>query len=201
MLDRLNLITREILTGLMVIRAFNTQDYEEQKFDKTNADLTRANLFINRILVFMMPVMMFLLNGSMLLVVWFGARQIDLGTMQVGNLIAFMQYTMQVIMAFLAVSMMFIMLPRASVSAQRISEVLETEPGIKDPPQPQRFSEGVQGYVEFQNVSFKYPGADEYVLHNVSFKAVPGQTTAFIGGTGSGKSTVIRLNTSFLRCH
>jgi ATP-binding cassette, subfamily B, multidrug efflux pump len=193
LLDRLNLITREILSGLMVIRAFNTQKFEEKKFDKANTDLTRTNLFINRVLVFLMPVMMFVMNGSMLLVIWFGAQQVDIGSMQVGNLMAFMQYTTQIIFAFVGVSMMFIMLPRATVSAQRISEVLETEPGIMDPVQPQKFEGVARGNVEFQNVSFKYPGADDYVLQNVSFKAVPGQTTAFIGGTGSGKSTVVKL--------
>jgi ATP-binding cassette, subfamily B, multidrug efflux pump len=193
LLDRLNLITREVLSGLMVIRAFNTQKFEEQKFDKANSDLTRTNLFINRVLVFLMPVMMFVMNGSMLLVIWVGSQQVDLGSMQVGNLMAFMQYTTQIIFAFVGVSMMFIMLPRATVSAQRISEVLETEPGILDPRQPQKFNEEARGFIEFENVSFKYPGADDYVLQNVSFKSLPGQTTAFIGGTGSGKSSVVKL--------
>jgi ATP-binding cassette, subfamily B, multidrug efflux pump len=193
LVDRLNLVTREMLTGLMVIKAFNTQDYEEKKFDVANVDLTRINLFINRIMVFMMPAMMLIMNGAMLLVIWFGAHQVDQGSMQVGNMMAFMQYTIQIIMAFLMVSMIFIMVPRASVSAQRISEVLEAKPNINDPPQPSNFDGKAKGLVEFQKVCFKYPGADDYVLQDISFMARAGQTTAICGGTGSGKSTLINL--------
>ena len=170
LVDKLNLVTREMLTGIMVVRAFNTQKLEEKRFDKANVDLTNLNLFINRVMVFMMPAMMFIMNGSMLLVIWFGARQVDAGNMQVGNLMAFMQYTLQIIMAFLMVSFIFIMLPRASVSAQRISEVLETSLSITDPPQPKKFPEKVKGEMEFQNVCFKYPGAEDYVLQDVTFK-------------------------------
>jgi ATP-binding cassette subfamily B protein len=193
MIDKLNLRTREMLTGLMVIRAFNTQDYEEKKFDQANTDLTKTNLFIQRVMVFMMPAMNLLMSVSMLAVIWFGAKQVDAGTMQVGNMMAFMQYTMQIIMAFLFVSMVFIMLPRAAVSAQRVAEVIETEPIIKDPVQPRSYNGDVRGQIEFQDVSFKYPGAEDYVLQNVSFVTRPGQTTAIVGGTGSGKSTLINL--------
>jgi ATP-binding cassette subfamily B protein len=193
LVDRVNLVTREILTGLMVIRAFNTQGYEEKKFDKANVDLTANQLFVNRVMVFMMPAMMLIMNGVMLMVIWFGAKQVDLGSMQVGNMMAFMQYTMQILMAFMMVSMVFIMLPRAAVSAQRINEVLETEPVINDPEKPQRFDGNIKGQVEFQNVSFMYPEAEDYVLRDISFIARPGQTIAFIGGTGSGKSTLVNL--------
>jgi ATP-binding cassette, subfamily B, multidrug efflux pump len=193
LVDRLNLVTREILTGLMVVRAFNTQSWELSKFDKANTDLNNTNLFINKVMVFMMPVMMLIMNGVMLLIIWFGARQIDAGAMQVGNMMAFMQYTVQILMAFMMVSMIFIMLPRAGVSANRISEVLETKLTIVDPIQPLQTGSGVKGSVEFQNVCFKYPGADEYVLKDINFTVKPGQTTAFIGGTGSGKSTLINL--------
>ena len=193
LVDKVNLVTREILTGLMVIRAFNTQNYEEKKFDRANVDLTGNQLFVNRVMVFMMPAMMLIMNGVMLMVIWFGAKQVDMGAMQVGNMMAFMQYAMQIIMAFMMVSMVFIMVPRAAVSAQRISEVLETEPVINDPEKPQKFDGNVKGHIEFQNVSFKYPGAEDYVLKDISFTARPGQTTAFIGGTGSGKSTLVNL--------
>jgi ATP-binding cassette subfamily B multidrug efflux pump len=193
MVDHLNLVTREALTGLMVIRAFNTQQHEEKRFDRANIDLTRINLFIQRVMVFMMPVMMLLMNCTMVGIVWFGAHQVDMGSMQVGNMMAFMQYTMQIIMAFLFVSMIFILLPRASVSAQRIAEVIETKPSIHDPDQPLQFPDQIHGSLEFQNVAFKYPGADDYVLKDISFKAAPGQTVAIVGGTGSGKSTVVNL--------
>lgn len=193
LVDKLNLVTREILTGLMVIRAFNTQRYEERKFDKANQDLTRTSLFINRVMVFMMPAMMLLMNGVMVLIVWVGAHQVDKGSMQVGDMMAFMQYSMQIIMAFLMVSIVFIMLPRASVSAQRIGEVLNTEPSITDPQNPIQFDRNIRGTVEFRDVSFCYPGAEDNVLKHISFKARPGQTTAFVGSTGSGKTTLINL--------
>jgi ATP-binding cassette subfamily B protein len=193
LVDKLNMITREILTGLMVIRAFNTQGYEEKKFDRVNVDLTGTNLFVNRVMVLMMPAMMLIMNGVMLMAIWFGAKQIDLGSMQVGNVMAFMQYAMQIIMAFMMVSMVFIMLPRATVSAQRIYEVLETEPVINDPAKLRRFEADIKGHIDFQKVSFKYPEAEDYALEDISFTARPGETVAFIGGTGSGKSTLINL--------
>jgi ATP-binding cassette subfamily B protein len=193
LVDRLNLVTREMLSGLMVIRAFNTQNHEEKKYDDANTELTRASLFVNRIMVVMMPVMMLTMNGVMLMIVWVGAHQVDAGATQVGDIMAFMQYAMQIIFSFLMVSFMFIMFPRASVSANRISEVLDTNPVIRDPVVPKRFDSSARGTVEFQDVSFRYPGAETEVLKNVSFTARPGQTTAFIGSTGSGKSTVVNL--------
>ncbi len=193
LVDRLNLVTREMLTGLMVVRAFNTQSYELKKFDKANLELNDTNLFINKVLVFMMPAMMLIMNIVMLLIIWFGAKQIDAGAMQVGNMMAYMQYTIMILMSFIFVSMIFIMLPRASVSAARINEVLETELTILDPVQPRQPETGVRGAVEFQKVCFKYPGAEEYVLKDINFAIKPGQTTAFIGGTGSGKSTLVNL--------
>ncbi|MBN2240588.1 MAG: ABC transporter ATP-binding protein [Dehalococcoidales bacterium] len=193
LVDKLNLVTREILSGLMVIRAFNTQDYEEKRFDQANVDLTKISLFINRVLVFLMPAMMLIMNGVMLLIIWVGSHQIDAGAMQVGDMMAFMQYAMQIIMAFLMVSIVFIMLPRAIVSAERISEVLETEPVVVDPQNPRRYGTDKTGYVEFRDVSFRYPGAEDDVLKNLTFVAKPGQTTAFIGSTGSGKSTLVNL--------
>ena len=193
LVDRLNLVSREMLSGIMVIRAFNTQKYEEKRFDEANIDLANVNLFLNRIMVLMMPVMMLVMNGTMLLIIWFGAKQIDAGNMQVGSMMAYMQYAMQIIMSFMMVSMVFIMLPRASVSAQRISQVLETDPVIVDPPVPKSFPEHTRGVIEFRNVGFKYPGADDYVLKDISFIARPGETTAIVGSTGSGKSTLINL--------
>ncbi|MDO8578194.1 MAG: ABC transporter ATP-binding protein [Dehalococcoidales bacterium] len=191
--DRLNLVTREMLTGLMVVRAFNTQKFEEGRFEKANVDLTKTTLFINRVMVFMMPAMMLIMNGVVLLIVWVGAHQVDKGAMQVGNMMAFMQYSIMIIFAFLMVSFVFMMLPRATVSAQRIAEVLETEPNINNPEKPMKFTPDVKGLVEFRNVGFKYPDAEDYVLKDISFMAKPGQTTAIIGGTGSGKSTLINL--------
>ena len=185
LVDKVNLVTREILTGLPVIRAFSTQKHEEERFDKANKDLTRTNLFVNRVMTTMMPMMM--------LIMWNGAHGVDAGSMQVGDLMAFMQYTMQIVMAFLMISMFSIMLPRASVSAGRIEEVLQTEPVIRDPEQTVSFDDAKRGLVEFKNVSFRYPGAEENVLENISFTAKPGETTAFIGSTGSGKSTLINL--------
>jgi ATP-binding cassette subfamily B protein len=193
LVDRVNLVTREILSGLMVIKAFNTQKYEENKFDVANKDLTRVNLFINRVIVLLMPVMMLVMNIVMITIVWVGSHQIDAGKMQVGDMMAFMQYAMQIIMSFLMVSMVFVMLPRAIVSVQRINEVLETKPAINDPASPRRFNGNVKGQIEFQKVSFRYPSAEEDVLKSVTFTAKPGQTTAIIGSTGSGKSTLINL--------
>lgn len=192
LIDRLNLVTRENLTGMMVIRAFNTQNFEEERFDKANKDLTSTNLFVNRVMVFMMPAMMLIMNGVTLLIVWVGAHQIADSAMQVGDMMAFMQYAMQILFSFLMLSMMFIMIPRASVSAQRVAEVLETKPTIIDPNEPKHFDK-VKGIVEFRNVTFRYPGAEEDALKNISFKALPDQTTAFIGSTGSGKTTLINL--------
>ena len=191
--DRINLVARENLSGMMVIRAFNMQDFEEKRFDKANDDLTKVTLFITRTMVVMMPLMMFIMNVLLLAVIWFGARQVADANMQVGDMIAFMQYAMQIMMAFLMMSMLFIILPRASVSADRIAEVLETEIHIHDPKEPREFPAPFRGKVEFRNVSFRYPGADEDVLHDINFTAQPGQTTAFIGSTGSGKSTIISL--------
>ena len=193
LIDRLTLVTREILTGLMVIRAFNTQEHEEQKFDAANGELTKTSLFINRVIVFLMPAMMLVMNGVMLLIVWVGAHQVDTGTTKVGDMMAFMQYAMQIIFSFLMISIVFVMLPRASVSAHRVSEVLETEPVIKDPSQPAVFGVALKGVVEFKKVSFRYPDAEDDVLRDISFQARPGETTAFIGGTGSGKSTLVNL--------
>lgn len=193
LVDRINLVARENLSGIMVIRAFNMQEFEEKRFDKANEDLTAISLFINRVMVVMMPLMMLIMNVLLLAVIWFGARQVADANMQVGDMIAFMQYAMQIMMAFLMLSMLFIILPRASVSADRIAEVLETEIHIHDPKEPKKFPKSFRGTVEFRNVSFRYPGADEDVLHDISFTAQPGQTTAFIGSTGSGKSTIISL--------
>lgn len=193
LVDKVNLVTREILTGLPVIRAFSTQKHEEERFDKANMDLTKTNLFVNRIMSGMMPLMMFVMNGVTLLIVWNGGKGIDAGTMQVGDMMAFIQYSMQIIMAFLMITMMSIMLPRAAVSAVRVDEVLNTKLSINDSENPQKFDESKKGVVEFKNVSFKYPDADEDILTNISFTAKPGETTAFIGSTGSGKSTLINL--------
>ncbi|GAA0759416.1 MULTISPECIES: ABC transporter ATP-binding protein [Clostridium] len=193
LVDKLNLVTRESLTGMLVIRAFSTQKHEEMKFDEANKNLTNTNLFVSRIMVAMMPAMMLIMNGLTLLIVWVGAHQVDLGTMQVGDMMAFMQYAMQIIMSFLMISMISIMLPRASVSAQRISEVLYTDLSIKDKKETKDFNKSEKGCVEYKNVSFKYPGAEDYVLNNISFTAKPGETTAIIGSTGSGKSTLINL--------
>jgi ATP-binding cassette subfamily B multidrug efflux pump len=193
LVDKLNLVTREMLTGLMVVRAFNNQEHEEGRFEKANVDLTQVTLFINRIIVFMMPVMMLIMNGAMLVIIWVGAHQVDLGTIQVGNMMAFMQYSMQIIMAFLMVSIVFVMMPRAAVSAQRVAEVLESESTVNDPERPLKFKGDRRGLVEFRDVGFKYPGADDYVLKGVSFTMSPGKTTAVVGSTGSGKSTLVSL--------
>jgi ATP-binding cassette subfamily B multidrug efflux pump len=193
LIDRLNLVTRENLSGMMVIRAFNMQSFEEDRFDKANKDLTSTSLFVNRIMVLMMPVMMLVMNGLTLLIIWVGAHQVAQSTMQVGDMMAFMQYALQIVFAFLMMSIMFIILPRASVSADRIADVLETEPVIKDPENPKPFSESFKSTIEFNNVNFRYPGAEEDILHDITFTANPGETTAFIGTTGSGKSTIVSL--------
>ncbi len=193
LVDRLNLVARENLSGLMVIRAFGTRDFEKDRFDKANLDLTKNNLFINRIMSFMFPAMMLIMNGVMLVIVWVGAHQISESTMQVGDMMAFMQYAMQIIMSFLMIAMMFIFVPRAAVSGVRIAEVLETEATVVDPINPKSLDTDHKGYVEFENVNFRYHGAEEDVLSDISFVAKPGQTTAFIGSTGSGKSTLVNL--------
>lgn len=193
LVDRLNLVTREILTGLPVIRAFSTEKHEEDRFDTANRNLTRTSLFVNRAMSCMMPVMMLIMNGISLLIVWNGGHGIQSGDMQIGDMMAFIQYTMQIVMAFLMICMMSIMWPRAAVSAKRIEEVIQTKPAIQDPEDPQPFDEAKKGVVEFQEVSFRYPGADENVLEGISFTARPGETTAFIGSTGSGKSTLVNL--------
>ena len=193
LIDKLNLVAREILTGLPVIRAFNTEKKEEKRFDKANIDLTKTNLFVNRAMSFMMPTLMLIMNGISLLIVWVGAHGIDNGTMQVGNMMAFIQYTMQIVMSFLMISMVSIMLPRASVSANRINEIIETDEAIKDSKEPKKLNPNKKGLVEFKNVSFRYPDSDEEVLSDISFTAEPGKTTAIIGSTGSGKSTIVNL--------
>ena len=193
LIDKLNLVAREILTGLPVIRAFNTEKKEEKRFDKANMDLTKTNLFVNRAMSFMMPTLMLIMNGISLLIVWVGAHGIDNGTMQVGNMMAFIQYTMQIVMSFLMISMVSIMLPRASVSANRINEIIETDEAIKDSKEPKKLNPNKKGLVEFKNVSFRYPDSDEEVLSDISFTAEPGKTTAIIGSTGSGKSTIVNL--------
>ncbi len=193
LIDKLNLVTRENLSGLMVVRAFGTQNFEEKRFDASNTDLTKNNLFITRAMVFMMPIMMLIMNGITLLIVWVGAHQIAASNMQVGDMMAFMQYAMHVIFSFFMISMMFIMVPRAAVSGDRISEVLSTPASILDPQDPKKFDNSKRGFVEFRNVSFRYEGASEDALHNISFVACPGQTTSFIGSTGSGKTTLVNL--------
>lgn len=193
LVDKLNLVTREILTGLPVIRAFSTEKYEEKRFDAANIDLTKTSLFVNRAMTFMMPTMMFIMNGISVLIVWNGAHGISDGQMQVGDMMAFIQYSMQIIMSFLMLSMLSVILPRASVSASRIGEILSTDVAIKDSKETREFDEDKYGEVEFKNVSFKYPDAEDNVISNINFVAKPVQTTAFIGSTGSGKSTLINL--------
>ena len=193
LVDKLNLVSRENLSGMMVIRAFATQQFEEERFDKTNRELTDVNLFGSRVMATMMPVMMLVMNGVSLLIVWVGGHQIANSAMQVGDMMAFIQYTMQIIMSFLMISMMFVMAPRASVSAGRIADVLESESSVRDPERSKKLPEQVRGVIEFKDVSFCYGGADENVLEHISFTARPGETTAFIGSTGSGKSTLINL--------
>lgn len=192
LLDKLNLVARENLTGLRVVRAFDNEPYEEKKFDAVNRELTDVNIFVNRLMSLMQPVIFLLFNLTSVGIVWVGAHLIDTGSLAVGDMLAFMQYAIQTIMAFLMISIVFIMVPRASVSGDRIVEVLETVPQINDPKEPKPLPAG-GGRVEFKNVSFAYPGAEEPVLKDISFEAVPGETTAFIGSTGSGKSTLIHL--------
>ena len=193
LVDKLNLVTREILTGLPVIRAFSTEKHEEERFDDANRTLTKTNLFVNRAMTFMMPVMMFVMNGVSVLIVWTGAHGISDGQMQVGDMMAFIQYTMQIIMGFLMLCMISIMLPRAAVAADRVEEVLKSETMIHDPKQEKHFPEDGKGVLTFNHVSFRYPGADEDVLEDITFTAKPGETTAIIGSTGSGKSTLVNL--------
>ncbi len=193
LVDRVNLVMREILTGLSVIRAFSTEKHEEERFDKANKDLMKTNLFVNRAMTFMMPVMMLIMNGVSVLIMWTGAHGIDEGQMQVGDMMAFIQYTMQIIMGFLMLCMLSIMLPRAAVAADRVEEVLDSRTVIHDPAQPKKFDSTEKGLLRFDHVSFRYPGADEDVIHDISFTAKPGETTAIIGSTGSGKSTLVNL--------
>ncbi len=193
LVDRVNLVTREMLSGLMVIRAFNNQKEQEDKFDKANRDLTRTNLFVSRLMVLLWPTMILIMNGTSLLIIWIGAGQVEQGAMQVGDVMAFIQYTMQIIMSFLMVSMVFIMMPRASVSAQRINEVLLVKPVINDPEKPAAYPQSAPGLIEFNDVCFRYPNAENDVLNHISFTARPGETTAFIGSTGCGKSTLVNL--------
>lgn len=193
LIDRLNLVTREILTGLPVIRAFSRERHEEERFEKANWDLTKTTLFVNRCMTFMMPAMMLIMNGVSVLIVYTGAHAVDNGSMQVGDMMAFIQYAMQIIMSFLMLTMLSIMLPRASVSANRIAEVLDTESMVNDPENPKKAHTGEKGTVVFERVSFSYPDADEKVLRDITFTAKKGQTVAFIGSTGSGKSTLLNL--------
>ena len=193
LIDKINLVAREILTGLPVIRAFHKEKTEEKRFDLANIDLMKANIFVNRVMSFMMPLLMFLMNGIMLLIIWVAGHNIDSGIMQVGDMIAIIQYTMQIVMAFLMISMISIMLPRAAVSATRINEVLEKDLSIEDKIETKKLNTSKKGLVEFKNVSFRYPDADMEILTDINFTAKPGETTAIIGSTGSGKSTIVNL--------
>ena len=193
LVDKVNLVVRDSLVGMLVIRAFNTEKYEEKKFGIANDNLTKTNLFVARLMGAMQPMMMLIMNGISILIIWVGAIQVDAGNMQVGDMMAYIQYTMQIMMSFLMLSMVSIILPRATVSINRITEVIDKSVAITDPANPATLPENIKGEVEFKNVSFKYPGADEDVLTDISFTAHYGQTTAFIGSTGSGKSTVVNL--------
>ncbi len=197
LLDKVNLVSREILVGLPVIRAFVTEKHEEKRFDDANKDLMRVNLFVNKVMSIMMPTMTFIMNGICVLIIWVGADRINNATIQIGDLMALIQYSMQIIMAFLMISMVSIMMPRALVSVKRISEVLNKETNVKDPLKPKKFSNSVKGKIEFKDVYFRYPDAEEDVLRNINFTASRGQTIAFIGSTGSGKSTLINLVARF----
>ncbi len=198
LIDKLNLVSREILTGLPVIRAFHTEKREEARFEQANQELMKSYVFVNRAMSMMMPSLMFIMNGIMLLIIWVGGHSVEEGMIQVGDMMAFIQYTMQIIMSFLMISMISIMLPRAGVSAKRINEVLETNPKITDPKEPQSFDETKKGLVEFKNVSFRYPDADSECITDINFTAKPGETTAIIGSTGSRKIYNCKLNSSFL---
>lgn len=193
LVDKVNLVSREILTGLPVIRAFSREDHENERFDDANKTLTKTNLFVNRVMAIMMPAMMFIMNGTTVLIVWVGANETNAGNMQVGDIMAYIQYTMQIIMSFLMICMASIMIPRAFVSARRLGEIYDTEITIHNPENPKQFEEKQKGVVEFKDVTFTYPGAEEPVLKDISFTAKPGETTAIIGSTGSGKSTLINL--------
>ncbi len=193
LVDKLNLVTRENLTGLRVVRAFNNEATEEEKFDVANKDLMKLNLFVNRLMIILQPFMMFIMNIAIVAIVWFGAQLVSSGTIEIGNMMAFMQYAMQVIMSFLMISIIFIMIPRASVSAKRVAEVIDTEVSIRDAEDPEKPAKNGQGRIEFRDVTFTYPKADTPVLSGINFIAEPGQTTAFIGSTGSGKTTLISL--------
>lgn len=193
LVDKLNLVTRENLTGLRVVRAFDNEKIEEKKFDKANKDLTQLNLSVNRLMIILQPFMILLMNIALVAIIWFGAQLVRTDTIEIGNMLAFMQYATQVIMSFLMISMIFIMVPRALVSARRVSEVLATEPTIRDPDSPKKPNKNGRGQIEFRDVTFAYPGADSPVLSGITFTAEPGQTTAFIGSTGSGKSTLVGL--------
>ena len=193
LIDKLNLFTRQNLTGVRVIRAFNRQNYEAENFDEINKGVSKVHLFVNRVLGMMQPVMMLVFNMTTVLIVWVGAHLVEENSLFIGDMMAFMQYAMQVIMSFLMISIIFIIVPRASVSIKRISEVLNTKLSILDPDKPKKPKGKTKGLVEFKNVTFKYPDADVPVLYNINFSAKPGETTAIIGGTGSGKSTVVNL--------
>ena len=193
LVDKLNLVSREILTGIPVIRAFSREKHEEERFEKANDELTKTNLFVNRCMTFMMPVMMLIMNGISVLIIYSGAHAVDNGTMQVGNVMAFIQYAMQIIMSFLMITAMSIMLPRANVAALRIIEILDTPVSIRDPEVPEHAQKAHSGEVEFDHVSFAYPDAGENVLTDISFRAKKGETVAVIGSTGSGKSTLVNL--------
>lgn len=193
LIDRLNLTMRENLSGVLVIRAFGNEKHSEERFDQANDDLTKVNLFVNRAMATLMPIMMFIMNFATVLVVWVGSKQLDLGNIAIGEMMAFIQYAMHIIMSFLFIAMIFIMIPRASVAAGRVYEVLSTDLQIKDSDQPLEFDENKKGFIEFKDVTFQYPGAHDAVLSHIDFVAEPGKTTAFIGSTGSGKSTLIHL--------
>jgi len=193
LVDKLNLVTRENLVGLKVIRAFHNEKIEQKKFQQANAELNKMNLFVNRLMMLLDPIMTLVMNFSSVAIVWFGAHLISSGNLQIGNMMAFLEYAMQVIISFLLLSMVFIMVPRAAVSVKRVGEVLDTLPSIVDPSSPQQLPDDATGKIEFKDVTFTYPDADLPVLSNINFTAEPGQTTAFIGSTGSGKSTLINL--------
>ena len=197
-LDKINLVLRENLQGMSVIRAFNTQSFEEERFDKANKDLTDINIFVNQMMVILFPAMMLIMNGATIAITWVGAHEIAKSTMQVGDMMAFMQYAIQIIFSFLMLSFMFILVPRATVSAERIAEVLETEVSIKDPEIAQEI-DTKKGDIEFKNVSFKYLGAEENALNNINFIAESGKISAIIGSTGSGKNNLNKSHSTVLR--